>query len=73
MQAGNDKKAIEILKEVITKLNPKTGKAEYLLGIIYIGMKENQTGCEYLYKSKNKGFNVDNLCFQSFVNRKKQQ
>jgi hypothetical protein len=36
---GDDKKAIEILKEVITKLNPKTGKAEYLLGIIYIGME----------------------------------
>ena len=66
MQAGNDKKAIEILKEVISKLNPKTGKAEYLLGIIYIGTKENQTGCEYLYKSKNKGFNVDNFMFSKF-------
>jgi O-antigen ligase/tetratricopeptide (TPR) repeat protein len=68
MQAGNDKKAIEILKEVISKLNPKTGKAEYLLGIIYIGMKENQTGCEYLYKSKNKGFNVDKFMFSKFCN-----
>ena len=66
MQAGNDKKAIEILKEVISKLNPKTGKAEYLLGIIYIGMKENQTGCEFLYKSKNKGFNVDKFMFSKF-------
>jgi len=66
MQAGNDKKAIEILKDVIFKLNPKTGKAEYLLGIIYIGMKENQTGCEYLYKSKNKGFNVDEFMFSKF-------
>jgi tetratricopeptide (TPR) repeat protein len=68
MQAGNDKKAIEILKEAISKLNPKTGKAEYLLGIIYIGMKENQTGCEYLYKSKNKGFNVDKFMFSKFCN-----
>jgi len=68
MQAGNDKKAIEILNEVISKLNPKTGKAEYLLGIIYIGMKENQTGCEYLYKSKNKGFNVDKFMFSKFCN-----
>ena len=66
MQAGNDRKAIEILKEVISKLNPKTGKAEYLLGIIYIGMKENQTGCEFLYKSKNKGFNVDKFMFSKF-------
>lgn len=73
MQAGNDKKAIEILKEVITKLNPKTGKAEYLLGIIYIGMKENQTGCEYLYKSKNKGFNVDQFIFSKFCNTKETQ
>ena len=73
MQAGNDKKAIEILKEVITKLNPKTGKAEYLLGIIYIGMKENQTGCEYLYKSKNKGFNVDQFIFSKFCNTENKQ
>lgn len=73
MQAGNDKKAIEILKEVITKLNPKTGKAEYLLGIIYIGMKENQIGCEYLYKSKNKGFNVDQFIFSKFCNTENKQ
>ena len=73
MQAGNDKKAIEILKEVIAKLNPKTGKAEYLLGIIYIGMKENQTGCEYLYKSKNKGFNVDKFMFSKFCNTEETQ
>lgn len=70
MQAGNDKKAIEILNDVITKLNPKTGKAEYLLGIIYIGMKENQTGCEYLYKSKNKGFSVDKIIFSKFCDTK---
>ena len=68
MQAGNDKKAIKILKEVLSRLNPKTGKAEYLLGIIYIGMQENQTGCEYLYKSKNKGFNVNKLMFSKFCN-----
>jgi tetratricopeptide (TPR) repeat protein len=73
MQLGDDKKAIEILKEVITKLNPKTGKAEYLLGIIYIGMEENQTGCEYLYKSKNKGFNVDQFIFSKFCNTENKQ
>ena len=70
MQAGNDEKAIEILNDVISKLNPKTGKAEYLLGIIYIGMKENQTGCEYLYKSKNKGFSVDKIIFSKFCDTK---
>lgn len=73
MQVGNDKKAIEILKEVISKLNPKTGKAEYLLGIIYIGMKENEIGCEYLYKSKNKGFSVNSLILSKFCNKEDNQ
>ena len=73
MQAGNDKKAIEILKEVISKLNPRTGKAEYLLGILYIGMKENQTGCEYLYESKNKGFTINPLIFSKFCNQEDTQ
>ena len=35
MQLGNDEKAIELLNEVITKLNPKTGKAEYLLELFF--------------------------------------
>ena len=66
MQAGKDEKAIEILKDVISKLNPKTGKSEYLLGIIYIGQKKNIKGCEYLKKSKAKGFPVNDYLFRKF-------
>ena len=73
MQLGDDKKAIEILNEVITKLNPKTGKAEYLLGIIHIGMKENQKGCDFLYKSQGKGFKVDQFLFSKFCNTQETQ
>ena len=73
MQLGDDKKAIEILNEVITKLNPKTGKVEYLLGIIYIGMKENQKGCNYLFKSQDKGFTVDQFLFSKFCNTEETQ
>ena len=73
MQAGNDQKAIEILNDLIKNLNPKTGKAEYLLGIIYIGMKENQVGCDFLYKSKNKGFKVNQFLFSKFCNLENKQ
>ena len=66
MQAGDDDSAIKILKKVIKKLDPKTGKAEYLLGIIYIGKEENEDGCKYLYESREKGFNVPELIFKKF-------
>ena len=39
IQAGEDDKAVNILKNLINKLDPKTGKAEYLLGITLIGKK----------------------------------
>ena len=66
MQIGKDEKAIKILKDIILKLNPKTGKAEYLLGIIYIGQKQNSAGCKYLQESKIKGFPVDDYLFAKF-------
>ena len=68
MQAGKDDKAIEILIEQLNKLNPQTGKSEYLLGIIYIGKKENKSGCEYLHKSKEKGFVIPKEIFNTFCN-----
>lgn len=66
MQFGNEKKAISILEEMIENLNPNTGKAEYLLGILFIGEKKNTEGCEYLEKSFKKGFNVPEIIFQRF-------
>lgn len=66
MQMGEDQKAIQILKDVILKLNPTTGKAEYLLAIIYIGQEKNNIGCDYLYKSKQKGFSFPNFMIDKF-------
>ena len=63
---GEDEKAIKILKEVISKLTPTTGKAEYLLAIIYLGQERNNLGCEYLIKSKEKGFSIPNIMFEKF-------
>ena len=66
MQLGEDETAIEILKKVISKLNPKTGKAEYLLAIIYLGQENYVFGCEYLTKSKQKGFGIPDIMFKKF-------
>ena len=66
MQMGKDNSAIKILEDVISKLNPSTGKAEYLLAIIYIGQEENNLGCDYLAKSKQKGFSIPNIMFEKF-------
>lgn len=69
MQAGKDNKAIEILKKALNKLNPKTGKSEYLLGIIYIGQNRNSIGCKFLQESKTKGFPVDDYLFAKFCSK----
>ena len=66
MQLGEDETAIQILKEVISKLNPETGKAEYLLAIIYFGQEKNSIGCDYLSKSKQKGFGIPDIMFKQF-------
>lgn len=68
MQAGKDQKAIEILNSLLKSLNPQTGKAEYLLGIIYLGQKDNDKGCQYLMQSLNKGFIVPKKIFERFCN-----
>ena len=66
MKIGKDENAIKILEELINKLNPSTGKAEYLLGLIYIGQRKNNLGCTYLTKSKQNGFNIPDIVFEKF-------
>ena len=66
MQAGQDDKAIKILLNQLDKLKPVTGKSEYLLGILYIGKKENEVGCDYLFKSRDKEFVIPELIFDKF-------
>ena len=73
MQLGEDETAIQILKDVISKLNPKTGKAEYLLAIIYLGQENYVFGCDYLINSKLKGFSVPEIVFKQFCNSENKQ
>ena len=71
MQTGEDDKAIKILTNLIKDLNPKTGKSEYLLGIILIGKENYIEGCEYLNISKGKGFKIPDIIFKRFCNSEK--
>ena len=66
MQAGEDDKAIKTLNSLLKKLNPKTGKAEYLLAIIYIADKNYNKGCNNLSISRLKGFNIPDIMFKKF-------
>ena len=56
MKINENQKAIAILEKTIINLQPKTGKAEYLLGIIYLDLKEKNLGCSYLKQARGKGF-----------------
>ena len=73
MQFGDEQNAIEILEKMIQELNPKSGKAEYLLGILFIGEKKHIEGCEYLNKSLEKGFSIPDIIFQRFCNLENNQ
>ena len=66
MKANENKKSITILEKALTELNPKTGKTEYLLGIIYLDMKQKNLGCEYLEKAKEKNFNFPDQILSQF-------
>ena len=44
MKMDENNKAITILEKVLTELNPKTGKTEYILGIIYLDMGQSDLG-----------------------------
>ena len=43
--------AIPFLEQVVNSLNPKTGKAEYLLALCYVGLNNKQQACDYFRKS----------------------
>ena len=69
MKGGKIDYAIKIIEKYIPKNNPKTGKAEYLLGIMKISKKDYKGGCEALNLSKEKGFSIPDIIFQKFCNK----
>ena len=70
MKANENKKAITILEKILTELNPKTGKSEYLLGIIYLDIDQSNLGCNYLLKAKSKGFKFPDGILNQFCEEK---
>lgn len=48
--------AIPFLQKVVDSLNPKTGKAEYLLALSYVGLNKKQKACDYFRKSTKFNF-----------------
>jgi len=71
MQIGKNKEGIVILEEMIDRLAPSTGKAEYLLGIMYIDLKKYKKGCYYFEKSIEKGFSISNEIIEYFCTLEK--
>ena len=70
MKINQNKKAITILEKLLTELNPKTGKTEYLLGIIYLDLDQSDLGCDYLRKAKTKGFSFPKQILNQFCKTK---
>lgn len=68
MKINENQKAIAILEKTIINLQPKTGKAEYLLGIIYLDLKEKNLGCSYLNQARGKGFVFNDALLDQFCN-----
>jgi tetratricopeptide (TPR) repeat protein len=68
MKINENQKAIAILEKTIINLQPKTGKAEYLLGIIYLDLKEKNLGCSYLNQARGKGFVFNDALLNQFCN-----
>ena len=68
MKLGFNKRGIKILEDLLTNINPQTGKSEYLLSIMYVDENQKGKGCEYLQISKNKGFNVPDIVNRSLCN-----
>lgn len=71
MQFGENKMGIKILEEMIERLDPDTGKAEYLLGIMYVDEKNYKKGCENFEKSIKKGFAISKETIEYFCNSEK--
>ena len=70
MKANENKKAITILEKILTELNPKTGKSEYVLGIIYLDLDQSILGCDYLVKAKSNGFKFPDRILNQFCEEK---
>ena len=68
MKIEENKRAIEILESMIEDLDPQNGKAEYLLGIIYLDEKEKEKGCLNLNIAKRKGFKFPDQILKRFCN-----
>jgi len=66
MQINQDLKGIEILENMLSTIDVQTGKAEYLLGIMNISIKNYDIGCEYFDKSLKKGFKIPQLVIDRF-------
>ena len=71
LKIGENQKSIAILEKMIIDLKPKTGKAEYLLGINYLQLEESKLGCNYLQKSKEKGFTFPQAILDQFCYKEK--
>ncbi len=71
MKIGENQKSISILEKMIIDLKPKTGKAEYLLGINYLQLEENKLGCDYLQESREKGFDFPQAILDQFCYKEK--
>ena len=48
--------AITYLKRALDAPNLNDGKSEYLLGMSYFSIKNNEEGCKYLNLAKNKNY-----------------
>jgi len=68
MKIDENQKAIEILESMVEDLDPQNGKAEYLLGIIYLDEKEKEKGCLNLNIAKRKGFKFPDQILKRFCN-----
>jgi len=70
MKINKNKKAITILEKLLVELSPRSGKTEYLLGIIYLDLDQSNLGCDYLRKAKTKGFSFPDTILNQFCNPK---
>lgn len=70
MNINQYNKAITILEKLLVELSPKTGKTEYLLGIIYLDLDQSDIGCDYLEKARAKGFSFPDAILNQFCNPK---
>ena len=68
MKIDENQKAIEILESMVEDLDPQSGKAEYLLGIIYLDEKDKEKGCLNLNIAKRKGFKFSDQILKRFCN-----